>query len=113
MKYLTSLSTAGRTTGLVAGIAGCLAACQDPGYDDVAPEPTLETQSFEIVVATLEAEKALLSGAVVASSQPGFTGTGFVDYLNPSGDFIEWSADIATAGKYTFTIRYANAGSTS
>ncbi len=33
---------------------------------------------------TYEAEQAVLSGAVVASNQPGYTGSGFADYVNAS-----------------------------
>ncbi len=57
---------------------------------------------------TLEAEQALLNGAVVASNQPGFTGTGFADYVNASGDYIEWTLNASLAGSFTLKFRYAN-----
>jgi hypothetical protein len=41
---------------------------------------------------------------------PGFTGTGFVDYLNPAGDYVEWTFDQADAGNVTLNFRYANGG---
>lgn len=55
----------------------------------------------------LEAESAQFSGAVVSSVYPGFTGSGFVDYINASGDFIDWSVNAATAGSYEISFRYA------
>jgi glucose/arabinose dehydrogenase len=56
---------------------------------------------------TLEAESATLSGVKVASNHNGYTGTGFVDYIKPSGEYIEWSANVATAGMYSLKFRYA------
>ncbi|HEY9044963.1 MAG TPA: PQQ-dependent sugar dehydrogenase [Ohtaekwangia sp.] len=56
---------------------------------------------------TLEAENATLVGAIVLSDQPGFTGTGFADYQNPSNDYVQWSAAIPAAGSYILTFRYA------
>jgi len=60
-----------------------------------------------------EAEKALLSGAVVAKNHPGFTGTGFADYVNPSGDFVEWTVPSASFKPVSVLIRYANGSTTS
>lgn len=60
---------------------------------------------------TYEAENATIVGAVFANNQPGYTGTGFVDYLNPTGDYIEWTVNVPAAGNYTLDFRYAN-GST-
>lgn len=59
---------------------------------------------------TLEAEQAVLSGAVISSNQPGFTGTGFGDYVNASGDFIEWTVNATNAGVFSLRFRYANGG---
>jgi glucose/arabinose dehydrogenase len=56
-----------------------------------------------------EAENAALSGAVVSNTKAGFTGTGFADYVNASGDFVEFTVNAATAGTYTLVFRYSNA----
>jgi plastocyanin len=64
------------------------------------------------VTGTLEAENAFLSGAVVASSQPGFTGTGYADYVHASGDYIEWTLNTTIAGSFSLKFRYANGGTT-
>src|SRR4051795_3901262 len=45
---------------------------------------------------TLEAEQAVLSGAVVSTNQTGYTGSGFADFVHASGDFVEWKVN-ATA----------------
>ena len=55
----------------------------------------------------LEAEDAVLSGAKVAASQTGFSGTGFADFLNDSGDSLNWSVNAQTPGLYDLKFRYA------
>jgi hypothetical protein len=59
----------------------------------------------------LEAESAALNKAVVASDRAGFTGTGFVDFINASDDHIEWTFNKADSGTVALQFRYAN-GST-
>lgn len=58
-----------------------------------------------------QAENATLSQAAVFSNHAGFTGTGFVDYTNVAGGYIEWTVTAAAAGSRPGAIRYAN-GST-
>jgi hypothetical protein len=66
----------------------------------------------QAATATLyEAENAVLVGAVVSNIHSGYTGTGFVDYLNPTGDYIEWTVSVPATGNYTLDFRYGN-GST-
>jgi hypothetical protein len=70
-----------------------------------APEP-------EQCAGLYEAEDALISGCTEHSdtdsvNHAGFTGRSFVDYINPSGDYIEWTVDSCTAGLVTATFRYA------
>src|SRR5256714_4672179 len=55
-----------------------------------------------------EAESATLSHATVANNHTGFTGTGFVDYENAPGGFVEFSVTAAEAGDPTLTFRFAN-----
>src|SRR3954447_3616421 len=54
-----------------------------------------------------EAEDAVLSGPEVAASQTGFSGTGFADFLNASGDSVNWTVTAQTAGLYDLKFRYA------
>ena len=54
-----------------------------------------------------EAENAVLSGAVVASTIAGYTGTGFADYVNATTDYIEWTVNASVAGSYELKFRYA------
>ncbi|HVQ90827.1 MAG TPA: PQQ-dependent sugar dehydrogenase [Mycobacteriales bacterium] len=55
-----------------------------------------------------QAEDATISQGTVATNHTGFTGTGFVDYTNVTGSFVEWTVNATTAGPVGLTIRYAN-----
>ncbi|GAA0394851.1 hypothetical protein GCM10009530_52950 [Microbispora corallina] len=58
--------------------------------------------------AVYEAENATISQGAVASDHPGYTGTGFVDYTNVAGGYIQWTVAATSAGRRTLTLRYAN-----
>ena len=69
------------------------------------------TVSGSTSTSVLEAENAQLYRVVVAKNHSGYTGTGFADYINNSGDYIEWTVSQSSAGAATLQVRYAN-GST-
>jgi hypothetical protein len=60
----------------------------------------------------LQAEDATLAKATVKSDHKAYTGTGFADYDNASGGYVEWKFAAPAAGAATLTFRYAN-GTTS
>jgi hypothetical protein len=62
-------------------------------------------------VVRYEAENATISQGTVATNHLGFSGTGFVDYTNVAGSYVEWTVTMDAAGTATAKIRYAN-GST-
>ena len=70
-------------------------------------EPTNEP-----TVVRYEAEDAQIIGARVASNHAGASGE-FVDYINPTGDFIEWTVNADQVGMYELSWRYALARPTS
>ncbi|TCO45825.1 discoidin domain-containing protein [Actinocrispum wychmicini] len=55
-----------------------------------------------------EAEDAVVANGVVESNHPGFSGTGFVNYDNAVGGYVEWTVNAAAAGQATLTFGYAN-----
>ncbi|TWU00270.1 Exo-beta-D-glucosaminidase precursor [Botrimarina colliarenosi] len=59
----------------------------------------------------VEAEDAFLSGAVVGTEWLGFTGSGYADFVTPTGDYVEWTIAAPTAGNFEFAFRYANGDS--
>ncbi len=54
-----------------------------------------------------QAEDAYFSGALFKNYGYGYAGTGFVDYKNASGDSLQFTIDIETAGAYWVAFRYA------
>ncbi|MDD5459886.1 MAG: carbohydrate-binding protein, partial [Phycisphaerae bacterium] len=56
---------------------------------------------------TYEAENALLSGPIVDTFYNGYTGTGFADYLHSFTDYVEWTVNVGSSGKYELQFRYA------
>jgi chitinase len=75
--------------------------------------PNLDFLDVDIAAPSsdFQAENAMLSQATVATNHTGFTGTGFVDYTNVAGGFIEWTVNAAASGNVNLVIRHAN-GST-
>ncbi|TWP51944.1 carbohydrate-binding protein [Lentzea tibetensis] len=59
-----------------------------------------------------EAENAVLSRGVVESNHAGFTGTGFVNYDNASGSYVEFTITNDTAQAVPLSFRYANGTTT-
>jgi choice-of-anchor C domain-containing protein len=57
---------------------------------------------------TLQAESAALSGPTAAANHGGYTGTGFADYQNATGDSVEFTYDAPAVGDYLLEFRYAN-----
>ena len=43
----------------------------------------------------------------MSSSQSGYTGTGFVDFVATSGEYVEITVNVGAAGNYTLDFRYA------
>jgi chitinase len=59
-----------------------------------------------------QAENCTISQGVVESNHVGFTGTGFVNYDNVTGSYVECAASVAEAGSVSLTLRYANGTTT-
>ncbi|WP_327314984.1 PQQ-dependent sugar dehydrogenase [Streptomyces sp. NBC_01235] len=55
-----------------------------------------------------QAEDATISQGAVATDHTGYTGTGFVDYTNVKGSYVEFTVSAASAGTSSLTLRYAN-----
>jgi alpha-galactosidase len=59
-----------------------------------------------------EAENATISQGVVESNHLGFSGTGFVNYDNVTGSYVQWTVNATSAGSATLRLRYANGTTT-
>ncbi|MET9419843.1 MULTISPECIES: cellulase family glycosylhydrolase [unclassified Streptomyces] len=82
------------------------AAPATPAPDRPAPAPAA------VAAVTHEAENATVSRGLVESDHAGFTGSGFVNYDNVSGSYVQWTVDAAQAGRVALKLRFAN-GTTS
>jgi len=48
----------------------------------------------------------------VATNHLNYSGTGFVDYTNVAGSYVQWTVNAASAGPATVLLRYANGTTT-
>jgi len=55
-----------------------------------------------------QAENATVSRGAVESNHAGYTGSGFVNYDNVVGSYVEWAVPATAAGNVSIAIRYAN-----
>ncbi|WP_051367170.1 PQQ-dependent sugar dehydrogenase [Hamadaea tsunoensis] len=55
-----------------------------------------------------QAENATISQGAVATNHLGYTGTGFVDYTNVAGSYVEFAVTGAVAGTAQITFHYSN-----
>jgi hypothetical protein len=78
--------------------------------------PNVDFLEFEVTnvvpVTDYQAEEATISQGVVESNHLGFTGTGFVNYDNLVGSYVQWAVTVPTAGSVNMQIRYANGTTT-
>ncbi|HCT77569.1 MAG TPA: sugar dehydrogenase, partial [Micromonosporaceae bacterium] len=98
-KTLTANVNAGSNAIRVAGTTAVGPANLDFIDFEVAPP-----QNFT----DYQAESATISQGIVESNHAGFTGTGFVNYDNVVGSYVEFTVNAAAAGNYPLTLRYAN-----
>src|SRR4051812_48077558 len=86
---------------------------RSPNHPANRRPPAVECLEDRVLMAATvyEAESAALAGATFAHSPGGFTGTGYADYRNGSGDSVEWTVDVADDGAYDLGVRFANGGS--
>jgi len=67
------------------------------------------TESEDIMC---QAEDATIYHGFVDTLRAGYTGTGYVNYDNEIGSYVEFNINVITAGEYSLSFRYAN-GNTS
>nr|WP_315146474.1 Ig-like domain-containing protein [uncultured Flavobacterium sp.] len=99
---IATVDATGLVTGISIGTSIITATSEDGGKTNTA-EITVTSPT---TLLTLQAEDAVYSGAVVAANQSGYNGTGFVDFVNATGDFIKWTVTVPTAGNYELSFRY-------
>ncbi len=79
----------------------------------LATNVVVQTNLTSLLPNIHEAERALLSGATVSWSNPGFSGSSYVNLTNASTGSVEWVFDnIPSAGAHLLEFRYANGSGT-
>ncbi|MBN2639512.1 MAG: DUF5010 domain-containing protein [Bacteroidales bacterium] len=101
---VAKVSENGLVTAFAEGSAVITATTQDGGKTDESIISVIASTAETLI---LQAEDAVYEGAIVNTNQDGYHGTGFIDFVNSIGDYIEWNVDVANAGVYSFSFRYA------
>ncbi|MEX1657602.1 PQQ-dependent sugar dehydrogenase [Streptomyces pseudovenezuelae] len=70
------------------------------------------SQGSALAATDYQAEDATVVQGTVATNHTGYTGTGFVDYTNVTGSYVEFTVSAASAGTTAVTFRYANGTAT-
>ncbi len=95
------------------------AACAPPDASEAGELTSLEADAYDAgadllnkatVVGVLQAENtSQRSGCTIATKNTGYTGSGYINF-GGNGTWMEWNnVNVATAGNYTLTFRYATA----
>ncbi|MEU7855306.1 fibronectin type III domain-containing protein [Nonomuraea sp. NPDC049141] len=108
----TLATTATGTTATVSGLTAATSytftvkARDAAGNTSDASNAVTETTGSGPVV--YQAEDATISQGAAESNHDGYTGTGFVNYDNVTGSYVEWTVNAPVAGPVTLELRYAN-----
>jgi hypothetical protein len=73
-----------------------------------ACKDTSACYAIEFETLPYESENAIKSGAVNAYESDGYSGSGYVKFINNTGDYIEWKVDVSVSGIYRIEFIYAN-----
>ena len=97
-------------TGLTAGTAYTFTVKAKDAADNVsAASNSLNVTTLSPSQTTrYEAEDAQLTGVTISTSTSGYSGTGYVDGLDNTGDKITFTVNESEAGSYPLTIRFIN-----
>ena len=86
-------------------------ACAPMPFRELLREDSAAPPSFVRACAVLQAEGATASGVAFASTNHGFTGSGYRDYPDSTGAWVEWAVTVAAEGDHRIALRYANGAS--
>ena len=101
---VATVNSTGLVMAVAAGTATITATTQDGGKTDTSVITVLTVSNG---IQILQAEDASISGPVVATNQTGYYGTGFIDFTNATGDYVQWTVNVPTAGTYDLSFRYS------
>jgi uncharacterized protein YjdB len=102
---VATVNASGLVSAVTAGVATITATSVDGAKQASATINVTADPSY--FIRTLQAENAQIGGAVIASNNAGYNGTGFVDFQNATGDSVSWTVNAPLARNYTLAFRYA------
>ncbi|WP_394844893.1 cellulase family glycosylhydrolase [Pendulispora brunnea] len=91
---------------LPALLALMVTSCSSDATDDTESSVSLLAQTI------YEAENANIGQGVVESNHAGYSGSGFVNFDNVTGSYVEFTVNAAVAGNTALTFRFANGTTT-
>jgi hypothetical protein len=104
--------TTARTKASELALAADYTGDRIPDFGAISAENFVVTRNKTVANGPVyEAEQAAITGAVVSRSHAGFTGTGYADFQNPTGDAVDFTVLVPAAGWYDLFSRYALKGS--
>jgi uncharacterized protein YjdB len=101
---VATVNSAGLVTAFAAGTATITVTTQEGTKIATA---VITVSPVIVGPQVLQAENATYSGAVVATNQTGYNGSGFIDFTNNTGDYLQWTVNVPTAGSYDLSFRYS------
>ncbi|MEV4020634.1 fibronectin type III domain-containing protein [Nonomuraea angiospora] len=104
----TVTGTTATVSGLAAGTSYTFTVRAHDAAGNSSGPSNAVTETTGSGPAVYQAEDATISQGVVESNHAGYTGTGFVNYDNVTGSYVEWTVNAATAGPVTLELRFAN-----
>ncbi|WP_113704286.1 cellulase family glycosylhydrolase [Nonomuraea lactucae] len=97
----------------IAALAAIAVAClQAPPALAAGTGQSARPAQARAAATTYEAENATISQGLVESNHAGYSGTGFVNYNNVTGSYVQFTVNAASAGTASLVFRYANGTTT-
>ncbi|MFM1935800.1 MAG: hypothetical protein RI990_759 [Planctomycetota bacterium] len=84
--------------------------CGSTPFRELIRQDSTAPSRFVSACQVLGAESASAQGAPVASTEFGFTGTGYRDFGDTVGAWIEWTVNVPASGDFSIAFRFANGG---
>ena len=76
---------------------------------DFPVKPTQTPVSTAIIsTETYEAEEASITNGILETTNTGYSGSGYVNYNNEVGSYVEWKVNAPVSGSYKLILRYSN-----
>jgi glucose/arabinose dehydrogenase/phosphatidylethanolamine-binding protein (PEBP) family uncharacterized protein len=97
-----------RAIGVLAAAATAALTVALPTLSNAQPADPAKAGAVKAAPVRYEAEAATISQGAAESNHTGFSGTGFVNYTNVAGGYVEFTVNAPVAGSATLALGFAN-----